>query len=488
MIKFGTDGWRAIISEDFTVCNVKKVANAIAQLVKSEERKNLDIYNIDYSKYPHSSYKVEYRDSSKGVAIGYDNRFMSEYFAQIVAEVFVSFNIPVYLSNCSCSTPALSLKVFNGLAAGIMITASHNPYYYNGIKYKAEYGGSATNEMVKNLEKFLSNETLTEQREKSIINKSNFQEEYLENIKQKVDLEKIKNFIEKNNIMVVIDYMFGSLSNSFKNLITSNNIVEINNYRNPYFNGLSPEPIPQNLEELKKIVKMIGKNCIGFAFDGDGDRIFSINSEGWITPHEILPLLAFHLIKNKGWDGKLIRTLPTSTKLKRLGKKLGIETLETPVGFKYIADLFVRDNILIGGEESGGIGFKNHIPERDSLLNALYIIELMSEINIKPHEILSFLHSLTDESYCYRYDLHFNSVEEQKSKYELISKNIDKIKSLFNIRNIEIKDYIKIEEDDTNWIVLRPSGTEPLIRIYSESKTIDNGKEKIQKVISLLQT
>ncbi|MCS7243480.1 MAG: phosphoglucomutase/phosphomannomutase family protein [Candidatus Calescibacterium sp.] len=487
MINFGTDGWRAIISKDFTIENLERVAVGIAKLIKSEARKNLEIYNIDYNRYPFASYKVQYRDYKSGVVVGYDHRFMSEYYAQKVAEVLTSFDIPVLLSNTPCSTPALSLKVFKNHAAGIMITASHNPYFYNGVKYKAEYGGSATNEMTKMIENFLKEHSNSIIPKKEIIDASiSLQQEYLETIKSKIDIEKIKKFIEKNNILIVVDYMFGVLSNSFKSIINSKNIIEINNNRNPYFNGGSPEPIPQNLRDLQNITRMLGENAIGFAFDGDGDRIFAINYKEWISPHEILPLLAIHLVKNKKWHGKLIRTLPTSTKLKRLADKMGLEAIETPVGFKYIADLFVKDNILIGGEESGGIGFKNHIPERDSLLNALYIIEMLSDMNIKPIEILDYLHSFTGISYCYRKDSHFNSIEEQRENYQKFINNIEKIRNLIN-GTIEIRDYIKIVEDDKNWIVLRPSGTEPLIRIYSEANTLDQAEEKVNKILQFLQ-
>ncbi|MFN3995337.1 MAG: phosphoglucomutase/phosphomannomutase family protein [bacterium] len=488
-INFGTDGWRAIISKDFTIDNLKKVSLAISKLLTYPERKELDIYK--YKSNNKTSYKVEYRDYTKGVAIGFDNRFMSEYFAKEVAEVLSSQGIPVYLSSSSCSTPALSLKVFKDFAAGIMITASHNPYIYNGVKYKAEYGGSATPQMTKIIEKFLNENSQKENNKdtpKSFINSSyDFQTEYLESIKQKVDTEKIKNFIEKNNIFIVIDYMYGTLSNSFKYLINSENLIQLNNYKNPWFDGGSPEPIPQNLGKLERIVKMLGTNAIGFAFDGDGDRIFALNFKQWITPHEILPLLALHLIRNKKWDGKLVRTLPTSTKLKRLAHKLAVECLETPVGFKYIADLFVKDNILIGGEESGGIGFKNHIPERDSLLNALYIIEMMCDLNLKPIEIVDFLHSFTGESYCYRYDIHFESFEKQKEIFDKFIENQEKIKNIFNTQSLELYDYIRIIQDDKNWIVLRPSGTEPLIRVYAEAESLELAIQKVNSLVNLFK-
>ncbi|MEN3015745.1 MAG: hypothetical protein ABDH21_06825 [bacterium] len=490
MIKFGTDGWRAIISQDFTIENLTKVISAIAQLIKSEERRKLEIYNIDYSKYTQASYKVQYRDYTKGVAIGYDYRFMSEYFAQKTAEIISSYNIPVFLSQNPCSTPALSMKVAKNFAAGIMITASHNPYIYNGVKYKAEYGGSATDQMTKIIEKHLDQIDTNLKPNYSIINRSlDFQQEYLENISNNIDLEKIKKFIQKNNIIVIVDYMFGVLSGSFKKILNLESIIEINNYRNPYFNGLSPEPIPQNLQELKKIVKLIGPNSIGFAFDGDGDRIFAINNQDWITPHEILPLLAIHLIKNRKWEGKVVRTISTSTKIDRLAEKFNIESIQTPVGFKYIADLFIRENILIGGEESGGIGFKNHIPERDSLLNALLILEMLADLNIHPSEVLNYLHSMTEQSSCHRKDLHFQSIDEQKYKYHKISQDPNSLKQIFEQASIqiEIKDYIKLEKDKKNWVLIRPSGTEPVIRIYSEADTYEKAVDNTQKVSNILQ-
>jgi len=487
MIKFGTDGWRAIIANDFNYQNLEKVSVAIAKFILSDERKNLDIYNIDYNKHKEASYKVEYRDYTKAVAIGYDFRFMSENFAEKVAEVLSSFNIPVFLSSKACSTPALSLEVFNNYSAGIMITASHNPYTYNGLKYKAEYGGSSTVEMTKLIEKFLENQEKLEIKPNlSLINRSkDFQKDHLEILSKKVDIEKVKNYIEKNDIYVVIDYMNGVLINSFKSLINSRNIIELNNERNPYFNGGAPEPIPQNLKNLKKIINLLGSKAIGFAFDGDGDRIFAINNQDWISPHEILPLLTLHLVKNKKWNGKVVRTISTSTKLKRLAEKIGVEAIETNVGFKFIADLFVKDNILIGGEESGGIGFKNHIPERDSLLNALYIIEMLADLNLKPIEILNYLHNIIGESYCHRYDWHLASFEQQKETYERIKKEKEKINSIFIDAQIIIEDYIKIAKSDFEWIVLRPSGTEPLIRIYSESYNLKQAQENIEKIKNL---
>lgn len=488
-IKFGTDGWRAIISQNFNFENLTKVSIAIAKFIKSKERKDLDIYKIDYNKYKDASYKVNYREYNYGVAIGYDFRFMSEIYANKVAEILSAFEIPVYLSINPCSTPALSLNTYKKYAAGIMITASHNPYYYNGVKYKAEYGGSSTPEMTKLIESYLNNindiiNDINLKPNYNLINQFDFNSNYLNELLNFVDIERIKNYILKNNIIIVIDYMYGVLAKSFKQIFgLEYNLIELNNYRNPYFGGKSPEPIPNNLSELENVINIIGDNSIGFAFDGDGDRIFAKTKNNWISPHEILPILALHLIKNKKWDGKLVRTLPTSTKLKRIGDCFKIDTIEVPVGFKYIADLFVKENILIGGEESGGIGFKNHIPERDSLLNALFILEFLSYENIKPNQLLDYLHNFTKESYCYRYDLHFKSIDSQQEIFNKIKNNPDILRDIFN-GDIEIKDYIRIKKDDYNWLVLRPSGTEPLIRIYSEASNFYQAQNLVNSLLN----
>ncbi len=485
-IKFGTDGWRAIISQDFNFTNLTKVSIAIANFIKSNQRKELDIYKIDYTKHKDASYKVNYRDYSYGVAIGYDFRFMSEIYAQKVAEILSAFDIPVYLSEYNCSTPALSLATYKNYSAGIMITASHNPYYYNGVKYKAEYGGSSTPEMTKLIESYLKdipNEFNNLKPKRNLIKKINFNKTYLNELLNFIDIEKIKDYVIKNNIIIVVDYMYGVLANSFRYLLNLENLIELNNNRNPYFGGKSPEPIPANLKELENVINIIGDNSIGFAFDGDGDRIFAKTKDSWLTPHEILPILALHLIKNKNWDGKLIRTLPTSTKLKRIGDYFNIETIEVPVGFKYIADLFVKENILIGGEESGGIGFKNHIPERDSLLNALFILEFLAYENLKPNELINYLHKFTKESYCYRYDWHFENIEQQQNTFNKIKNNLDLFKNILD-GEIEIKDYIRIKKDDYNWIILRPSGTEPLIRVYSESITYNQAQNLINSLLN----
>jgi phosphomannomutase len=488
-IKFGTDGWRAVISKDFNFDNLTKLACAIALFIKSNERKNIEVYNIDYNNYPNASYKVNYRDYSYGVAVGYDFRFMSELYAKHVAEVLSAFEIPVYLSSYNCSTPALSLATYKNYCAGIMITASHNPYYYNGLKYKAEYGGSSTPEMTKLIEYYLANLTINNNLKPNynLIKEIDFNSIYLNELLKFIDIERIKNYILKNNILIVIDYMYGVLANSFREIINLEfSIVEINNYRNPYFGGKSPEPIPSNLKELENLVNMMGDNAIGFAFDGDGDRIFAKTKDYWITPHEILPILALHLIKNKKWDGKLVRTMPTSTKLKRIGDHFNTQTIEVPVGFKYIADLFIKENILIGGEESGGIGFKNHIPERDSLLNSLFILEFLSYENIKPNQLINYLHNFTKESYCYRYDYHFESIEQQQEYFNKLKSNIDLLKTILE-GEIEVKDYIRVKKDDYNWLMLRPSGTEPLIRIYSEANTFNQAKNLIDSLLNKIK-
>ncbi len=478
-IKFGTDGWRGIISYDLTADNLIRVAKAITAYLLSEERRGLEPYSWHNA---NSSYKLEYRPASNGIVIGYDTRFMSSKYALEVARVLTEYGINVILSSSFTTTPATSLAVVkNGTAGGIMITASHNPPEYNGVKFKAEHGGSALPEMTKLMEKLLDVELKPAERQGEL-KVMDFNETYLETISKMVDLDAIAFFMRSKGIYVIIDYMFGAAQGQFSKLMSKNKsameyIIELHSEENPGFMGLHPEPLPKYLTELEREVRL--SKGIGFAFDGDGDRIGAFVPQGFVSPHEILALLTWYLVEYKGWSGKVVRTISTSTKAARVAKLFGLESTETPVGFKHIGKLFLTDDVLIGGEESGGIGIKNHIPERDSLLNALLLLEFMAKTGKHLSELLDELHDRIGYTYCTRRDMSFESDEERDTAFEYITTKIPERISELKVLEVDRKDGIKLFLENGCWVLARKSGTEPLIRVYAEATS----KEMTEKIL-----
>ncbi len=472
-IKFGTDGWRGIISFDLTADNLVRITQGIANYLFSEERKNLEPYKWRKENY---TYKLEYRPPEAGVVIGYDARFLSERYAELVGEVLSELGIDVTISDRMTTTPATSfLVVHKKAAAGIMITASHNPPEYNGVKIKAEYGGSALPEMTALIEKMI-NRPPKEIGRKGEIRRENFEEPYLKAVSKKVDLERIAHFLTTNGITVIVDYMYGSAVGQFKKLFkdlpkVERHIIELHTERNPLFGGNPPEPIPRNLVDLEREVK--ARNAVGFAFDGDADRIAGYTPSGFLTPHDILALLVWYLGKYKGLDGKVVRTVSTSTKAARIARLLDLETVETPVGFKHICRLFITDNVLVGGEESGGIGIKGHIPERDSLLNSLLLLEFMAVTGKTLDQLLDELYEQIGYTHTRRIDIRFEDEEARERAFEKFLNSIPAEILDLKVRNVDRKDGVKLELSDGSWILVRKSGTEPLIRLYAEAPSIE---------------
>ncbi|KAF0134327.1 MAG: phosphoglucomutase/phosphomannomutase alpha/beta/alpha domain i [Candidatus Saganbacteria bacterium] len=446
MIKFGTDGWRAKIADDFTFDNIKHVTLAfINHLKKSGHDK-------------------------AGVAVGFDNRFQSEDFAQTTAEVCAENGIKTYLSKYSLPSPALSYFVkTNNLNAGIMITASHNPPEWNGFKIKESFGGSARPEFTKAVEAEINHPTQS-LGAKTKIEMFDPKPGYLKHISSFVDLEKIKNA----NIKIVLDCMHGSGIGYLSNLLE---IDEINSNRDPLFGGLNPEPIPQNLIDLTSYTKDLlvkSKNTLimGAAIDGDADRIGCVDSSGvFISSHNIFSLLLKHLVENKKMDGKIIKTFNISRLIELQAKKYGLQIEEVPIGFKYIADKMLKENILIGGEESGGIGIKGNIPERDGSLCTLLLAELIAYNKKTLKQLLDEIMDEFGYSYYDRIDLHGIDREMALRKIEVMKG----LKAFANsqIVKIETLDGLKLDFSDSSWILFRMSGTEPLLRIYAEARTFD---------------
>ena len=445
-IKFGTDGWRGIISEDFTFDNVRRVALAIADYYKEE------------------------KTSPFRIAVGFDTRFLSPTYARLVAEVLSSKGIEVYLSSRFVPTPALSfITRKNKFTCGIMITASHNPQEYNGIKIKTEYGGAAgpqiTNAIEKRLNSKLKNFDLIKPKTIKIVD---FIPDYIKFLRQYINLEKLKN----KNYKILVDAMYGSGNGFIKEVLKDTRIKLdfIRNEINPSFGGLRPEPVLENL--LPSIQQLKNKRYdLGLVLDGDADRIACFLGDGtFVYPQKILGLLTLHLVRNRKLKGAVVKTIVGTTLIDKITKKLGLKLYETPVGFKYISEIMQKEDVLIGGEEAGGIGFKGYIPERDGTLAGLLLIEMMAYRNKSLDYLLKEMEDEFGRYFYMRQDYHLKEPVD-KSVYQ----KFKKMKSILGKKVVEVKDYdgVKLLCEDESWLMVRLSGTEPIIRFYAESNSID---------------
>lgn len=440
-IKFGTDGWRGVIGDDYTFKNLKIVSQAVA----------------------------DYLGKGKKAAVGYDTRFMSERFAEISAQVLSANGIEVILSDRAIPTPALSFCVNKRkLDLGIMITASHNPAEYNGFKIKTNTGGAAGPEITKKVESLLGQSAASHSRDNSRIKKEDISLEYVKFIRSYIDFKKIKN----KKFKVLADSMYGSGDSFIASVLKGTDIrLELmRNTINPSFGGKHPEPIEANLEELKSRVKK-EKFDLGIALDGDADRIAAVCSGGvFIHPQKILGLLALHLNQDKGLSGGIVKTIAGTAMIKHIAEFLKVKLYETPVGFKYISNLMENEDILTGGEEAGGIGVKNYIPERDGIVAGLLLLEMMAYRN-KP--MIKILESMEEQFGRYHYlrrDLRLQRRVEPKRQ--------DLPDKLLGRKVTQIKDYdgIKLICEDESWLMFRASGTEALMRLYSESKSLKRAR------------
>ncbi len=470
MIKFGTDGWRARIADDFTFSNVRLVAKAIV------------------------NYIINAGQKEKGLVVGYDNRFLSKEYAEEAAAVAALNGLDVYLSEESLPSPVLSFAVKNKSAAGgIMITASHNPPEYNGIKFKAEYAGSALKEITNKIKKelkLLEGTEITKDLPKTNVKKENFKKAYVGNLKNIIDFESIK----RSNAKVVFDPMHGSSSGYLGEILKEFKIevTEVNSVPDPLFGGISPEPLPKNLEELISETKELGLKSpddlvIGIALDGDGDRISAVDSSGmFINPHNVFSVLLKHLIENKKWSGEVVKTFNITRLIDKLCNKYDLKLHETPIGFKYICELMLQRDILIGGEESGGMGVKNHIPERDGVLCGLLLLEAQAMAKKSIGGIVKDLYREFGEYSYDRNDIHIGKdrgAEILSKLKESPPKDFCK-KKVKDVRNL---DGVKFVFADESWILFRASGTEPLLRIYAEGKNADDVEAMLAEGEKLVQ-
>jgi phosphomannomutase len=445
-IKFGTDGWRGVIADNYTFKNLRIISQAVA----------------------------DYLGCGKKVAVGFDTRFMSGKFGRICAEVLRNNGIDVLLSDRSVPTPTLSFAVkTRSLDLGIMITASHNPAEYNGFKIKMPSGGAAGEEVTEAVESLLGKNPVKETNNTSAkITELDMTHDYVEFIRSYIDLKKIKD--KKFNVLV--DAMHGSGDSFIAQILKGTKIkVEfMRNDINPSFCGGRPEPIEDNLKELKERVKE-EKFDLGIALDGDADRIAAVAPGGvFIHPQKILGLLALHLNQDRHWTGGLVKTICGTTMMDNIAKFLGIKLYETPVGFKYISNLMETEDIVAGGEEAGGMGVKNYIPERDGSMAGLLLIEMMVCRNKNILKILNDTEKQFGKYYYVRADQHLeHQVELRKDMMpkEVLGKKV-----------VEVKDYdgIKLICEDGSWLMLRGSGTEPLMRIYAEAKNVACAKKILE--------
>jgi phosphomannomutase len=448
-IKFGTDGWRGIIADDFTFDNVRRVAGAIA------------------------SYVLQHEEPSHGVIVGFDTRFASKQAARAASEVLARAGIPVKLADDYVPTPAISLAVkARGAAGGVVITSSHNPWNWNGVKFKAKFGGSATPAIMKVVEEQVRAGALPEGH-KAVIEEVDLKQPYVEAVCRFVDLD----LIAKANFKFAVDAMFGSGRGILAAIFADRGIqcVAIRQELNPLFPGINPEPIVPHIAELQKTV--VEENChAGLATDGDADRIGAVAEDGsFVDSHKIICVLLRWILERKNWGGEVVRAFNTTRMIDRIAAKHGRKLNECSIGFKYIADLMLDREILIGGEESGGIGYSRYLPERDGVLNALLLANVMAEEGKPLGELVSDLQRDYGSHHYGRRDMHIAEEVKQRAIQRAGSEQTTKLGN-YSVIKKEGLDGVKFFLDaPTNgggaeaWILFRASGTEPLLRVYAEA-------------------
>jgi phosphomannomutase len=464
-IKFGTDGWRDVIAEDFTFANARIVAKAIAH------------------------YVVRCEDARKGVLVGYDHRFASDSVAAAVAEVIATTGTPVWLADKPCPTPTISLLVRQRSAAGgILITASHNPYQWNGIKYKASYGSSALPSIVAQIEIELAevqkNVVTPPPPRKELIQSLEPRAPYLDTIEKLIDWQRLRD----RKLRFVSDPMHGSATGLLPALFARNGIVcdEIRGKRDPRFGGVHPEPIPPHIAPLQEAV-LAGKYDAGLCADGDGDRIGAVDRDGsFVNPHQIFALLVWHLAGTRNLPGDIAKTFSVTKLIDKLAAKFGRRLHEVPIGFKYICELMLEQNILIGGEESGGIGTSLYLPERDATVCALFLAELMAWHGKSLGDMLRALYAEFGEFHYGRDDLDVTPSQKEKAITYFSNAKLTQLLD-WPIARRENMDGIKVYLGEIGWLLVRASGTENLLRVYCETSKQETTQRALDAVAKLVR-
>jgi phosphomannomutase len=465
-IHFGTDGWRAVISDTFTFHNLRLVGQAIADAVGSEHWLNgkATFENIDAHK----------------MVVGYDTRFLSDRYAVDMARVLAANGYKVLLSQSDAPTPVISFTVrHQGAIGGVMITASHNAPRYNGVKLKAAYGGSALPEQCRRVEVYLNdneergrgpNQMDFEQaRQAGLIQRVNPLPAYYDHLRTLINFD----LIADNPQRVVVDSMYGSGRGVIKGILqgTGCEVQEIRAELNPGFGGVHPEPIGRYLGALATAIST-GMGDLGLVTDGDGDRIGAMDGRGnFVDPHKIMALSLRYLVEKRGWRGPVIRTVSTSSMIDRLAERYGLPMHETPVGFNHIADYMLQGDVLIGGEESGGISFHGHIPEGDGALMGLLLLEIVATSGKTLHELVENLLDEVGPAFYQRTDLRLrHPVSKEVMSRSLVEEAPSTIGGE-KVASISTIDGVKYMIADGSWLLIRPSGTEPVLRVYAEGRT-----------------
>ena len=454
-IKFGTDGWRAIIGDDYTFDNVRACALSAAL------------------------YLEKHKLADRGLIIGYDARYASENFAEAAAEVVAARGIKVALSSGLCPTPVVSYSIINRKAGGgIVITASHNPWQWNGFKYKPEYGGSASPEVVAQLEEHLPaivgrdipTLDIASARAQGLVEYFDPRPGYLEQLGRLVDLDRLR----AAGLNVCVDAMYGTGAGYFEDLIGGGktNVTELHGFRNPIFPGMhAPEPIARNLTVMEQTMRPDGgkaKFDVGIANDGDADRVGIADEKGvFINQLQVFGLLCYYMLEVRGERGPIVKSITTTAMAQRLGEAYDVPVYETQVGFKFLGPKMMESDALIGGEESGGYGFRGHVPERDGILAGLYMLDFMARTSKRPSELLADLYAKVGPHYYDRLDLALKPEDRDRIWAKAESASPDAIAGM-KVTARDTTDGFRFTLGDKGWLLLRFSGTEPLVRIYTE--------------------
>lgn len=454
-IKFGTDGWRAIIAQDFTVYNVARVAQAQAEWL-------------------HSNF------SNPKVVVGHDCRFGGEMFAEVVTKVLCANGVKVLLAKGFISTPMISYGVLNLQAQqGVVITASHNPPSYNGYKLKGAHGGPSSPKDIAGVEALIKDEVnipaegLSHWQDKGMLEYVNLEDMYVEYLQTKFDFDALN----KSPFKLAYDAMYGAGQNVIRRLLPT--AVLLHCEHNPGFHGQAPEPLDKNLQELSRTIRSTPELKIGLATDGDADRIGLYDEDGqFVDAHHILLLLLHYLYKYKNMTGKVAVAFSVTDRVKKMCEAYGLPIEVTPIGFKYISEIMVNEDVLVGGEESGGIAVKGHIPERDGIYDGLVIYEYMTKSGKTLKELIQEVYDVVGSFVYERNDLTLEN-SKKESIIKMAQDNGYKIFGKYSFNRRETIDGVKYHLDNGGWMMLRASGTEPLLRIYAEG----NSKEETLDIL-----
>jgi len=468
-IRFGTDGWRGVIARDFTFSNVARVGTAIARYLADPKRAQLSLYR---------DWGVELRPPAAGVVVGYDTRFLSREFAGELASALAAAGTPVQVTPAPVPTPALSYAVAaRKLACGVMITASHNPPSYNGVKVKPEYGGSAIQEVTELIESHLpARAPVLDGRPPDTLD---LREDYLAALRKLVDMKAIGAV----PLYVVIDPMYGSAQGYLATLLREVRLpyLAIRSRIDPLFGGKKPEPLPENLTPLRAVIRALRRRIrrkivVGLVTDGDGDRAASMDENGdFLDTHRTAALILWHLIRNRGLTGKVLKSVALTDMITKLAQGAGLPCQEIKIGFKWAVGGLVTGEAAFAGEESGGYGYSFHLPERDGILSGLLLLELVAATGRSLAELVQDLFAEVGPHYYRRRDL---ELPERIEVVERLKARPPQEVAGFAVREVETLDGLKLRFKE-GWLLMRASGTEPILRLYCEMDELS----KVQKLL-----